>query len=170
VPRRPRLALGAAVAAAAVTGLSACNPLHPTVPTTPASPKPVASPAPTTAAAAYQSRILTLLNAERAKAGLRPLTLVACADSYADSWAATMARTGAFQHQSLTPIMNACRATRAGENIAWGSVSADQMMTMWMNSPGHRANILTPGFNAVGIGAVQTASGRWYGVQDFVTR
>ena len=81
-----------------------------------------------------------------------------------------MARTGNFAHQSLSPIMKACSARAAGENIAWGNVSADQMMVMWMNSPGHRANILNPSFTHVGIGATKASSGRWYGVQDFVTR
>jgi uncharacterized protein YkwD len=66
--------------------------------------------------------------------------------------------------------MSACSARRAGENIAYGNVSADAMMTMWMNSPGHRANILNGAYTHIGIGAVQSASGRWYGVQDFITK
>jgi uncharacterized protein YkwD len=141
-----RLATAGALAAVAVTGMSACNPL---TPAPPASSTTTANPA-----AAYEARILTLLNGERAKAHLRPVAMIGCADGYANSWAATMARTGNFAHQSLTPIMRACAATRAGENIAYGNVSADQMMTMWMNSPGHRANILNPNYTHVGIGAV----------------
>ncbi len=81
-----------------------------------------------------------------------------------------MAQTGTFAHQSLTPIMQACAARGAGENIAYGNVTADAMMTMWMNSPGHRANILNGSFTGIGIGAVETSTGRWYGVQDFVTQ
>jgi uncharacterized protein YkwD len=81
-----------------------------------------------------------------------------------------MARTGTFAHQSLSPIMTGCAARGAGENIAYGNVTADAMMTMWMNSPGHRANILNGSFTHIGIGAVKTSSGRWYGVQDFVTK
>ncbi len=155
-----------AVAAAAIGGLSACNPMAP-VPSTAKPSTPTTTPSP---AAAYESRILVLVNAERAKHGLRPLSLIGCADSYANSWAATMARTGTFAHQSLAPIMTSCSARAAGENIAYGNVSADQMMTMWMNSPGHRANILNGSFTHIGIGAVKTSDGRWYGVQDFVRR
>jgi uncharacterized protein YkwD len=172
VPRRPaRLVVSTAVAAAALAGLSACNPMAPAVPsaTKPAPAKPNA-PVATNPATAYEARILVLVNAERAKKGLRPLAMIACADSYANSWASTMARTGSFQHQSLTPILKACAARAAGENIAYGNISADQMMTNWMNSPGHRANILNGSFTHIGIGAVKTSSGRWYGVQDFVRR
>ena len=42
------------------------------------------------------------------------------------------------------------------------------MMTMWMNSPGHKANILNPSYTGIGIAAVTDSTGRWYGVQDFV--
>jgi len=165
VTRRPlRLVASTAIAAAALAGLTACNPMAP-VASTPKPSTPTVSPA-----AAYESRILVLVNAERAKKGLRPLSLLGCADSYANSWAATMARTGNFSHQSLSPIMNSCAARGAGENIAYGNVSADQMMTMWMNSPGHRANILNGSYTHIGIGAVKSSSGRWYGVQDFVRR
>jgi uncharacterized protein YkwD len=67
-------------------------------------------------------------------------------------------------------MLSSCGARRVGENIAYGNVSADQMMVMWMNSPGHRANLLNPAFTHIGIGAVKTSSGRWYGVQDFITK
>jgi uncharacterized protein YkwD len=121
-------------------------------------------------ASAYQSRILVLVNAERTKAHLRPLSLVACADGYADSWSANIARTGNLVHQNLGPLVNGCQASNAGENIATGHVTADAMMTMWMNSPGHRANILNPIYTNIGVGATKTSAGAWYGVQDFVTR
>jgi uncharacterized protein YkwD len=176
--RLTRLLSGLALAAAAGTALGACNPLvpppaakggtHPAPPPTPTS-SPTA-PAPTNDASAYEARVLLLVNAERAKLGEHALTLVPCAQNYAGSWASTMASTGNFEHQSLSPIMQSCAAHAAGENIAYGNVSADAMMTMWMNSPGHRANILNAGYTGIGIGAVETSAGRWYGVQDFVTQ
>jgi uncharacterized protein YkwD len=168
--RLTRLITGLALAAAAGTALAACNPLVPVGPrpTSPGPSKP--GPAPASAASAYESRILVLVNSERATQGLHPLTLVSCADRFANSWAVSMAQSGNFVHQSLTPIMQACTARGAGENIAYGNVSADAMMTMWMNSPGHRANILTGSYTGIGIGAVETSNGRWYGVQDFVTQ
>jgi len=58
-----------------------------------------------------------------------------------------------------------------GENLLVGpaGMPIDQMEQVWMNSPGHRANILSPRFTRIGIGAVRTTSGRWWATQDFVT-
>jgi uncharacterized protein YkwD len=117
---------------------------------------------------AYEARILVLVNAERAKAGLSKVTANSCADGFAESWAPKIQHDGALSHQSLQPILSSCHASTVGENVAYGNVTADEMMTMWMNSTGHRANILNPHFTGIGIAAVTDSSGRWYGVQDFV--
>jgi uncharacterized protein YkwD len=127
-----------------------------------------AAPVGSVASKAYVARIVVLVNARRAAAGLRPLVVSPCATRFAAPWSAHMAATNRLVHQSLAPMLR-CPARGAGENIAYGNVSADQMMAMWMNSPGHRANILNPRFNRIGVGAVRTTSGRWWGTQDFVT-
>jgi uncharacterized protein YkwD len=127
-----------------------------------------AAPTGSAASVAYVNRIVVLVNARRVAAGLRPLIVSPCATRFAAPWSAHMAATNTLVHQSLAPMMR-CPARGAGENIAYGNVSADQMMSMWMNSPGHRANILNPRFTRIGVGAVRTASGRWWGTQDFVT-
>ncbi len=135
------------------------------VPTVPPTPTP--TPAPDDA---YEARIVQLVNAERAKAGLAPLAVSACADSYAEAWSATMARTGVFEHRgNLAEVMRACSARAIGENIAYGTISADQMMALWMGSAGHRANILHPTFTHIGVGASTTSTGRIYGTQNFLT-
>ena len=54
----------------------------------------------------------------------------------------------------------------AGENIAYGYSSPEAVMDGWMNSPGHRANILNAGFGRVGVGVVKSG-GRYYWVQNF---
>ena len=129
----------------------------------------VSAPAPAPLDDAYETRIVQLVNAERVAAGLPRLAVAPCADRFAEDWSATMARTGAFAHRpSLGTLLSACRASAVGENIAYGTVSADQMMAMWMQSPGHRANILSSRFTHLGVGAVQTASGRTYGTQNFL--
>lgn len=179
-------------AAAIVAALSACSPFVPSPlssqqhvkptthrATTPATHTPAPSPTasappsvkPTTSASAsdaYEARILVLVNAERAKAGLSKVTANSCADGFAESWAPKIQHDGALSHQSLQPILSSCHASTVGENVAYGNVTADEMMTMWMNSTGHRANILNPHFTGIGIAAVTDSSGRWYGVQDFV--
>lgn len=118
---------------------------------------------------AYEARIVQLVNAERAAAGLGRLTVSTCADRFAEDWSATMARTSAFAHRpALGTVLTACRASAVGENIAFGAVSADEMMAMWMRSPGHRANILSSRFTHLGVAAVTTAAGRTYGTQNFL--
>ncbi len=117
---------------------------------------------------AYVARIVVLVNAERTKRGLRPLTVSTCAAGYAKRWSTHMAQTGTFEHQGLGPILNNCGGRSAGENIAYGNVSADKMMNMWMNSEGHRANILNASYTRIGVGIARTSSGRVYGTQDFL--
>ena len=117
----------------------------------------------------FSDRVLALTNRERTSRGLRRLALSACADGYADSWAVSLSRAGALSHQPLRPIMTACRARSAGENVAFGTVTPEQLVAMWMASPGHRANLLGPGFTHLGVGSVTAAGGRVYGVQVFLT-
>ena len=135
-------------------------------------PAAAAGPAPRAAAPvddAYETRIVQLVNGHRAKAGLPRLAVSTCADRYAEDWSATMARTSAFTHRSsLSTVMKACRGRAVGENIAYGNVSADSMVAMWMRSPGHRANILSSRFTHIGVAAARTAGGRTYGTQNFL--
>jgi uncharacterized protein YkwD len=82
-----------------------------------------------------------------------------------------MAARGQLVHRSdLGAVMRDCGARGIGENIAYGNVTADQMMAMWMGSTGHRANILRPSHTHVGVGIAQTSTGRIYGTQEFLTR
>ena len=141
--------------------------------------RPAAATAPSTAtppavtvvdpAVTFAGRIAVLVNAERAAAGLPPLTVSGCAQTFAVTWSRHMAATGDFSHQSLTPILTGCGARGAGENIAYGATSPEQFMSLWMNSSGHRANILRPSFTHLGVGVAKTANGTWYATQDFLT-
>lgn len=117
----------------------------------------------------YSDKVLTLTNAERTSRGLRPVAFSPCADGYADAWATRLSSAGSLAHQALSPILGACGARSVGENVAYGNVTPEQLVTMWMNSPGHRANLLNTGFTHLGVGAVSTSTGRVYGVQVFVT-
>lgn len=56
----------------------------------------------------------------------------------------------------------------AGENIAYGQRSAEQVMEGWMNSSGHRANILNAQYTAIGVGVYRSASGTLHWVQLFI--
>ena len=106
---------------------------------------------------AQQQKILTLVNSERAKAGLPALQL--------DEKACVAANVRAkevpivFDHvrpngsTSFTALDEAgVSYIAAGENIAKGYLTAEDVMTGWMNSEGHKANILTPSFTHIGVG------------------
>ena len=139
------------------------------VTTAPVTTAPVTVPVANSTAATYADRVLALTNAERTARGLRPLALSACADGFADTWAAKLAAAGTLSHQALSPILTTCRARRAGENVAYGNVTPEAMVRMWMGSAGHRANILNAAYTHLGVGTTTTSSGRTYGVQVFLT-
>ena len=142
----------------------------------PATTAPTAAPATAPAALApavtaplsYAAQLHALTNAERTKRGLRPLAGSTCAGGFANRQAVRLAAAGVLRHQALSPILTACHATVAGENLAYGNVTPARMMAMWMASPGHRANILSPKYNRLGVSAVRGAGGRVYAVQVFL--
>lgn len=109
------------------------------------------------------------INRVRARNGLDPVRLHRClTDNAAQPWARRMARTGDFRHQELSDVQRKCtRFGWMGENIAYGYPDAPSVMEAWLNSSGHRANILRPQFTHVGIGVKRDASGRRYWVQNF---
>lgn len=120
------------------------------------------------AADVYENRLFQLTNAARTARGLRPLVKSGCATTIAGNYALRLAQLGRLVHNSMTKVAATCGAGGAGENIAFGNVTADQMFQMWMNSPAHRANILRADYRSMGMGAYRTMSGRWYGVQNFL--
>ena len=120
-------------------------------------------------AAAYELRMLSLINARRAGAGAAPLTLRACPDGFANRWSPVMAGNGSLSHQNLDPILSSCNARTTGENVGMNSSQdADSMFAAFMASPPHAANIVDRRFTAVGIGAYRDANGTWWVTQDFV--
>ena len=116
---------------------------------------------------------LCTLNAERARHGLPRLQLNKKLSSAARWHARDMVRRDYFAHDSLgggtfvdrirrSGYMKGASSWSVGENLAWGSNerSAPRTITsMWMNSAGHRANILSPAFRDVGIGIAMGAPG-----------
>jgi uncharacterized protein YkwD len=122
--------------------------------------------------------VVTLTNAERAKAGCGPLTVDATLTAVAQAHSQDMATHNYFDHNSQDGRSPFDRMTAAGyrystaaENIAAGQRTAQDVMTGWMNSPGHRANILNCALKEIGVGYA-TASSSQYGVywtQDFGT-
>jgi uncharacterized protein YkwD len=116
---------------------------------------------------------LCTLNAERARHGLARLKLNKRLSAAARRHARDMVRRDYFAHDSLgggsfvgrirrSGYLKGASRWSVGENLAWGSRerSAPRAITaMWMNSAGHRANILSPAFREVGIGFSNGAPG-----------
>lgn len=120
----------------------------------------------------FAEQVADLVNAERAKAGLSPLTL----DKEISS--AALIRTKeietSFSHtrpdgRKFSTVLTdkGIRFRGAGENIAWGYVSPEKVMEAWMNSEGHRANILDPDYKKIGVGHNKNSAGTNYWTQLF---
>ena len=79
-----------------------------------------------------------------------------------------MARRTEMYHQDLGPILEECGLNLVGENVAYGYRTGRSVVNDgWMNSEGHRANILNPGYRLMGIGARKGSDGAWYVAQVF---
>ena len=120
----------------------------------------------------FAAEVVNLVNQERAKAGLQPLKTDFALAGMAMDKAKDMYNNNYFDHTSPTygspfDMMNQYGITyrSAGENIAKGQRSPEEVMNAWMNSPGHRQNILNSSFNLIGVAYY---NGEW--VQEFVGR
>lgn len=119
--------------------------------------------------------VLKLVNKERNAAGLDSLKIDKDVNFVAQLKAADMIYNGYFDHISPTygdpfEMLKSfgIQFMTAGENIAAGQRTPQQVMDSWMNSPGHRANILEPSFTHIGIGCISDAWGTPYWVQMFI--
>lgn len=119
--------------------------------------------------------VLRLVNEERAKQGLKSLTLSTTLSNIATVKSKDMAVNNYFSHQSPTygspfQMMQHFGVTyrSAGENIAAGQRTAQEVMTAWMNSSGHRANILNGSYTELGVGYYKGGSYGHYWTQEFI--
>ena len=124
---------------------------------------------------AQAEAVLNLVNAERQKAGLKSLTLSDNLTRIAKMKAQDMADKNYFSHTSPTygspfEMLQAFGVTykTAGENIAAGQRTPDEVMESWMNSSGHRANILNANYTELGVGYTTGGSYGTEWVQLFV--
>jgi uncharacterized protein YkwD len=118
---------------------------------------------------AWEAKVLKLTNARRKAHGVQPLKAGRCPDHFAESWTRHMARTHDFEHQSLGPFFKRCDGiSTAGENIASGYETPRALVSAWMHSAGHRANILNRHFHRIGVAGWRSTNGTTYATQDFV--
>ncbi|MET8569070.1 CAP domain-containing protein [Streptomyces sp. NPDC004783] len=130
------------------------------------------APAATSQQAVAEAQVLSLVNDERAKAGCRPVAANSALRELAENFSEAMAAQGFFDHTDPSGATPWDRAEAAGitglggENIARGQADAQAVMDAWMNSPGHRANILNCDFQTLGVGVHFGPGGPWW-TQDF---
>ena len=115
----------------------------------------------------FASEVVSLVNQERAAVGLAPLiednTLDQAAAIRAEEIITSFSHTRPDGSSCFTALQQVGASYRhAGENIAIGQTTPAQVVADWMNSPGHRANILNPDFTKIGVG-VQSSSGEYVG-------
>lgn len=120
------------------------------------------------------SEVIALTNAERAAARLAPLAqdprLAAAAQAHSDDMVARdfYSHTGPEGHQPWDRARAAGATHRGiGENIACGQRSPAEVVRGWMDSPGHRANILKPDFTHIGVGHATGSRAGTYWTQVF---
>lgn len=120
----------------------------------------------------FAEQVVELVNQERTKAGLNAVTL----DQKIASAALVRVKEieTSFSHIRPNGSKFSTALTEqgvtfksAGENIAWGQKSPEAVMQAWMNSEGHRANILNKNFTKIGVGYYQNAAGRNFWTQLF---
>ncbi|MFC9317107.1 sigma-70 family RNA polymerase sigma factor [Streptomyces nigra] len=118
-------------------------------------------------------QVVALVNKERAAAGCGPLAEDSLLDKSAQTHSADMAARDFFDHTNPDGADPGQRITAAGyrwstygENIAMGQQTPEAVMESWMNSPGHRANILNCSFKDIGVGVHEGPGGPWW-TQNF---
>lgn len=106
-----------------------------------------------------ESRLLAVMNEARAAHSLPPLRVDAALQRAARAHSKDMLLHGYFDHGNITLRMQryGVRAHAVGENLAWwaGYRWARKVVSMWLRSPGHRRNLLRPGFRRVGIATLR---------------
>jgi uncharacterized YkwD family protein/spore coat assembly protein SafA len=124
---------------------------------------------------AQENEVIRLVNVERSKRGLPALKANWEVSRIARYKSQDMINKNYFSHTSPTygspfKMMETfgIRFSAAGENIAYGQRTPAAVMTAWMNSPGHRSNILSTSFTQIGVGLAKSSNGTLYWTQMFI--
>lgn len=104
-------------------------------------------------------------NDRRADHDLRRLRAHDCLEDQARRQARRMARQQRLFHQDMGRVLRVCDLRSVGENVAVGFDGGQAVVTAWMASPGHRANLLERSQRLMGIAAKRGEDGEWYVAQ-----
>ena len=123
-----------------------------------------------------EAAIVASVNRRRREAGLAPLIVEPRLTRAARLHAANMAARRELSHTitgSTTSTLHSriadveYRYSAIAENIAYGAISLDEVMGGWMNSPGHRTNIMNSNYTQTGVGIARASNGDLYYCQVF---
>lgn len=124
---------------------------------------------------ALENEVIRLVNIERSKKGLMALKTNWQISRIARYKSQDMINKNYFDHYSPTygspfNMMESfsVKFSAAGENIAMGQRTPSEVMNGWMNSPGHRANILSAAYSEIGVGVAKNKNGMYYWTQMFI--
>ncbi len=124
-----------------------------------------------TTSSSFANEVLRLINQQRSKAGLSGFTTNQTLSSAANKRAQEILQSFSHTRPNGTGFSTVLKEYKisyntAGENIAYGQKTPQIVVNAWMNSPGHRANILNGKFKKIGIGVYQK-NGQYYWTQEF---
>ena len=120
-----------------------------------------------------EKHVVRLVNKARTKAGLDKVKRRAAITKVARKWSVEQAKRGQLAHNPSFGSQLPSGWTRASENVAWTSANmsakklAKRMVQLWLDSPGHRANILDPHMSTTGVGVARSKRHGWYFTQNF---
>lgn len=117
-----------------------------------------------------ENTLMVEINQARAANGLRKVwTFDSCTDRLAEIWGDRIARTGVFEHRDQNEVIQRCHNSWAGETLVRGEgLTPQQMVQLWLDSPGHREILLSPRAKRAGVAITQDSSGRVIGVVNLV--
>lgn len=136
---------------------------------------PIATAVPSAEYGTMEQQVVALVNKERAANGLAELNVNYSLAGVAETKAEDLRDQNYFAHQSPTygspfEMMEqfSIRFSTAGENLARGQRTPEEVVEDWMESPGHKANILNSDYTEIGVGYVKANNGYAYWVQHFI--
>ncbi len=120
--------------------------------------------------AELEDLLMVEINQARADNGLDPIRVFdACTDRLSERWGRRIARTGDFVHRDQGEVIDRCRGSWAGETLVRGTgLTPEQMVQLWLDSPGHREILLSPRAQRAGVSITSDDQGRMIGVVNLV--
>ena len=117
-----------------------------------------------------EDALMVRINEARAEHGLRKIwNFDVCTDQLAEQWGARIARTGVLEHRDQREVIRKCDNSWAGETLVRGTnLSPEDMVSLWLDSPGHREILLSPRAKRAGVAITRDAQGRTIGVVNLV--